>query len=133
MGIYLEEAKLLCEDYVSTRNKNTFYLNGRSGAVDIQVRSDEGNYEPHMHLKILNSGEVGCIKIASPEYFNHKLHHTLHFNGDQAKEFNKWMKKTNSLTGLSNFKTIVHIWNSGKGNNFKLDSDMDQPDYSLLS
>lgn len=133
MGFYLEQAKeLLNEDYVSTKYKNTFYLNGKSGAVLIHVRSDEGDYEPHFHLEIINNHIKGCIKIAKAEYFNHKGYHKLCFNKSEAEELNKWMGRINQDTGLSNYKTIVNIWNSGKGNNIKLNPDISQPNYSLL-
>ena len=133
MGFYLEQAKeLINEDYISTKYKNTFYLNGKSGAVLIHVRTDEGDYEPHFHLEIVNNHIKGCIKIAEAAYFNHKDYHKLNFNKSEAEELNKWMKKINRDTGFSNYKTIIIIWNSGKGNNIKLDPDREQPDYSLL-
>ncbi len=133
MSTYIEQAKeLLNEDYVSTKYKNTFYLNGKSGAVEIQVRTDEGDYIPHFHLKILNNNIKECIMIAEARYFNHQPGMKLVFNSSEAKEFDSWMNRINPETGLTNFKTIVKIWNGGKGNNVKLDSDIVKPNYSLL-
>ena len=99
----------------------------------ISVFSDEGPV-PHFHFMNTKTGELGCIKILSCEYFKHGKYKT-ELNSKERKELQYFLSKQTKdeifKEGATNFKVICHEWNKNNPNT-TVDINTTLPNYNNL-
>ena len=105
------------------------------GECKVEVYSGEGTI-PHGHVYNKDKSFNSCICIYSNEYFAHGGKYNSKFTSKQSKEFNEWMKSTNtdSPFGFTNWMVCATLWNvSNKNSKFPKERMVStQPDYSKL-
>lgn len=69
----------------------------------------------------------GCICIRSANYFVH-ADHTDVMNNDEIRALKDFLKKKNDL-GVSNWKTIIALWNMNNPDMIQIPTSLKIPDY----
>lgn len=118
------------------RNNNLTEM-ARIGFTDdmyeIYVNTDDPGNIPHFHYRKANQWDKfhTCIMISSAEYFHHTGKEDV-LNTKQRKELQKFLEKpSEDFTNMSNFQTVIAMWNSNNSNH-KLPMDTPMPNYLEL-
>lgn len=81
------------------------------GPCKVEIYGGEGDV-PHMHVFNINKTFEACICIYSNHYFAHGGKYSDKFTSKQSKEFNEWIKQTNSKAPMlaSNWEAAAFLW-----------------------
>lgn len=102
--------------------------------IEIFVRTNDPGKIPHFHFLDRNKKKdnEGCIRIDSPEYFDHEGK-TCHLSSGQRKEMIEFLEsdyKRKKFVG-SNWEYLVMLWNDNNSD-VEIDDDTEMPDYRKL-
>lgn len=109
----LNEAKT-----ITNSSKNALKLGTQ---VSIEVRDNEGSYEPHFHVSNNEHGNKRidtCVKIYDNRFFSHGKH-ILEFNSSYFKDLDNWLSKKyyKLINGIemTNWEVIEYTWRIAYG------------------
>ena len=123
-----------CNEYhIEMAQIGSYHPRGHKDPKDKETKSIwvYGEQRPQKHFHFYRGKDRkagGCIRLDVSEYFPHDGHiDTL--DKKEIKELILFLNDTNSETGLSNWKTILAIWNMQNSNYPKIDTNAPIPPY----
>ena len=103
---------IIFEDLIDEQemeSKNNRFRTKSIGECKIEIYAGEGTV-PHMHIFNNDKSFETCICIYSNNYFAHGGKYSDKFSSKQCGEFNEWMGRINTKFRISNWQTVVGLW-----------------------
>lgn len=103
---------IIFEDLIDEQeieSKNNRFRTKSIGECKIEIYAGEGTV-PHMHIFNNDKSFETCICIYSNNYFAHGDKYYDKFSSKQCREFNEWMGRINTKFRISNWQTVVGLW-----------------------